>query len=251
MPMRICFGLPTTGLAVLHRLRPVGPARHGDVDLRLGDHRRRADQAVQSRQDAARLHLCRRCGRVGRAPGRSRAVGKPEMVERIARSRVRVSAPWRVYNIGNNKPVELLEVVRLLEEEIGKKAKRELLPMQPGDVPATYADVDDLMRDVGFQAGDADRRWHCAIYRLVSILSSPLIKSGAREMESCDGRQGRIDYRRYRAGWRLSRRIAAGERLRRARRQAALVLAQYPARRPPLCRSARRRTPGSSCTTAI
>jgi UDP-glucuronate 4-epimerase len=61
------------------------------------------------------------------------------------------SAPWRVYNIGNNKSVELLEVVRLLEEAIGKKAKRELLPMQPGDVPATYADVDDLMREVSFR----------------------------------------------------------------------------------------------------
>ena len=61
------------------------------------------------------------------------------------------SAPWRVYNIGNNKPVELLEVVRLLEETLGKKAKRELMPMQPVDVPATYADVDDLMRDVDFR----------------------------------------------------------------------------------------------------
>ena len=61
------------------------------------------------------------------------------------------SARWRVYNIGNNKPVELLEVVRLLEEALGKKAKRELLPTQPGDVPATYADVDDLIRDVGFR----------------------------------------------------------------------------------------------------
>jgi UDP-glucuronate 4-epimerase len=61
------------------------------------------------------------------------------------------TAPWRVYNIGNNSPVELLEVVRLLEEAIGKKAVRELLPMQPGDVPATYADVDDLMRDVDFR----------------------------------------------------------------------------------------------------
>ena len=61
------------------------------------------------------------------------------------------AAPWRVYNIGNNNPVELLEVVALLEEAIGKKAKRELLPMQPGDVPATYADVDDLMRDVDFK----------------------------------------------------------------------------------------------------
>jgi UDP-glucuronate 4-epimerase len=61
------------------------------------------------------------------------------------------SAPWRVYNIGNNKPVEVLEVVRLLEQAIGKKAKRELLPMQPGDVPATCADIDDLMRDVNFK----------------------------------------------------------------------------------------------------
>jgi len=61
------------------------------------------------------------------------------------------AAPWRVYNIGNNQPVELLEVVRLLEEAIGKKAKRELLPMQPGDVLATYADVDDLMREVDFR----------------------------------------------------------------------------------------------------
>ena len=61
------------------------------------------------------------------------------------------SAPWRIYNIGNNKSVELLEVVRLLEEAIGKKAKRELLPMQPGDVPATYADIDDLMREVDFR----------------------------------------------------------------------------------------------------
>ena len=61
------------------------------------------------------------------------------------------NAPWRVYNIGNNNPVELLEVVRLLEDALGVKAKRELLPMQPGDVPATYADVDDLMREVEFK----------------------------------------------------------------------------------------------------
>lgn len=63
----------------------------------------------------------------------------------------RSAAPWRVYNIGNNKPVEVTQVVRLLEEAIGKTAKRELLPMQPGDVPETYADVDDLMRDAGFR----------------------------------------------------------------------------------------------------
>ena len=61
------------------------------------------------------------------------------------------SAPWRVYNIGNNKPVEVLEVLRLLEEAIGKKTKRELFPMQPGDVSTTYADIDDLVREVDFR----------------------------------------------------------------------------------------------------
>jgi UDP-glucuronate 4-epimerase len=61
------------------------------------------------------------------------------------------NAPWRVYNIGNNRPVELLEIVRLLEQAIGKEAKRELLPMQPGDVPATFANIDDLMREIDFR----------------------------------------------------------------------------------------------------
>ena len=63
----------------------------------------------------------------------------------------RSSAPWRVYNIGNNNPVDLLDVVSLIEQALGKKAIREMLPMQPGDVPATFADVGDLMRDVGFK----------------------------------------------------------------------------------------------------
>jgi UDP-glucuronate 4-epimerase len=60
-------------------------------------------------------------------------------------------APWRIYNIGNNQPVEVMEVVRLLEEALGRPAKRELLPMQPGDVPATFADVADLEAAVGFK----------------------------------------------------------------------------------------------------
>jgi UDP-glucuronate 4-epimerase len=63
----------------------------------------------------------------------------------------RSAAPWRIYNIGNNNPVEVLDVVSLIEQALGKKAFRELMPMQPGDVPATFADVDDLMRDVGFK----------------------------------------------------------------------------------------------------
>jgi UDP-glucuronate 4-epimerase len=60
-------------------------------------------------------------------------------------------APWRVYNIGNSQPVEVTEVVRLIEEGVGKQATREMLPMQPGDVPETCADVSDLERVVGFR----------------------------------------------------------------------------------------------------
>ncbi|MEK7851042.1 MAG: NAD-dependent epimerase [Deltaproteobacteria bacterium] len=60
-------------------------------------------------------------------------------------------APYKNYNIGNNNPVELMRFIEVLEDALGKKAKKNLLPMQPGDVPATYADVDDLMRDVGFK----------------------------------------------------------------------------------------------------
>lgn len=60
-------------------------------------------------------------------------------------------APYKIYNIGNNKPAELFEFIRILETQLGKKAKMNLLPMQPGDVPKTFADVDDLMKDVGFK----------------------------------------------------------------------------------------------------
>jgi UDP-glucuronate 4-epimerase len=60
-------------------------------------------------------------------------------------------APWRVYNIGNSKSVEVEQVVRLIEQILGKSAIRELLPMQPGDVPETYADVSALCKAVGFR----------------------------------------------------------------------------------------------------
>ena len=60
------------------------------------------------------------------------------------------AAPWRVYNIGNNRKVQLLRYIEILEECIGKKAIKNMLPLQPGDVPDTYADVDDLIRDVDY-----------------------------------------------------------------------------------------------------
>jgi UDP-glucuronate 4-epimerase len=61
------------------------------------------------------------------------------------------AAPYKVYNIGNNRPEELLHFIVVLEEALGKKAEKNLLPMQPGDVPETCADVDDLIRDTGFR----------------------------------------------------------------------------------------------------
>ncbi len=60
-------------------------------------------------------------------------------------------APYKLYNIGNNNPVELMKFIEVLEDCLGKKANIKLLPIQPGDVPATYADVDDLVNDVGFK----------------------------------------------------------------------------------------------------
>jgi UDP-glucuronate 4-epimerase len=60
-------------------------------------------------------------------------------------------APYKVYNIGNNKPVQLMEFIQTLEKHLGKEAKKEYLPLQAGDVPKTYADVDDLIQNVGFK----------------------------------------------------------------------------------------------------
>lgn len=59
-------------------------------------------------------------------------------------------APYRIYNIGSHAPVPILRVVEILEQELGRRAEKRMLPMQPGDVYATYADVDDLQRDTGF-----------------------------------------------------------------------------------------------------
>ncbi|WP_141453381.1 NAD-dependent epimerase [Pseudoxanthomonas sp. z9] len=68
----------------------------------------------------------------------------------LAPSPATSSAPYRVYNIGNHQPVELLRYIEVLEDCLGRKAERNLLPLQPGDVPDTYADVSALSRDTGY-----------------------------------------------------------------------------------------------------
>lgn len=83
------------------------------------------------------------------------------------------SAPWRVYNIGNNNTVELGQFIDTLEQELGRKAIRNLMPMQPGDVEATWADVDDLVADTGFSPSTtvengirAFVKWYRAYYNV-------------------------------------------------------------------------------------
>lgn len=82
-------------------------------------------------------------------------------------------APFRLYNVGNQHPVELLEVIALLEETLGKKAIRKLLPLQPGDVPATFADAADLEHATGVTPGTPIREgiakfveWYRSFYRV-------------------------------------------------------------------------------------
>ena len=81
-------------------------------------------------------------------------------------------APYRLYNIGNNQPVELMRYIECIEQSLGRKAQQNLLPLQPGDVPDTFADIDDLVSDVGYRPATpvevgVERfvRWYMDYYR--------------------------------------------------------------------------------------
>ncbi|PSB21091.1 capsular biosynthesis protein CpsI [filamentous cyanobacterium CCP1] len=75
----------------------------------------------------------------------------PAALADLNSSEVAKKAPYKLYNIGNNQPMSLLRFIEVIEQALGKEAKKNLQPMQPGDVPITYADVEDLMHDVGFK----------------------------------------------------------------------------------------------------
>ena len=90
-------------------------------------------------------------------------------------------APYKIYNIGNNQPVELMHFIGVLENCLGIEAQKNLLPLQPGDVPVTYADVDDLVRDVGFRPNTPIEvgikrfvSWYSSYYNVVNRLSAEL-----------------------------------------------------------------------------
>jgi UDP-glucuronate 4-epimerase len=82
-------------------------------------------------------------------------------------------SPYRIYNIGNNKPIKLMRFIEVIEECLGRKADKNFLPMQPGDVPDTYADVDALMKDVNFKPDTPIEEgvasfveWYCNYYKV-------------------------------------------------------------------------------------
>ena len=78
-------------------------------------------------------------------PDRSgQALGRGAIVSKMP-------VPYKIYNIGNNSPVQLMDFIRAIENELKKTAVKKFLPLQPGDVPATYADVSDLVNDLGYK----------------------------------------------------------------------------------------------------
>ena len=83
------------------------------------------------------------------------------------------SAAYKVYNIGNNSPVGLMDYIGAIEKSLGSKAEKNFLPMQPGDVPMTWADVDDLVKDMGYapsitveEGVDRFIKWYREFYKI-------------------------------------------------------------------------------------
>jgi UDP-glucuronate 4-epimerase len=88
------------------------------------------------------------------------------------------NAPYKLYNVGNNNPVGLMKLIEVLEQCLGRKAQKNLLPLQPGDIPVTCAEVDDLVKDVGFRPSTSIEEgvqkfaeWYLSYYRHAQIKS--------------------------------------------------------------------------------
>jgi len=144
------FGLPTTGLRFF---TVYGPWGRPDMSLFLFTQKILAGEPIDvfnygnHRRDFTYIDdivegVVRTLDRVA-SPDQGWSSDRPDSATS--------QAPYRLYNIGSNNPVELLRFIELIEENLGLKAERNLLPLQPGDVPDTYADVDALVEDVGYK----------------------------------------------------------------------------------------------------
>jgi UDP-glucuronate 4-epimerase len=144
------YGMPCTGLRFF---TVYGPWGRPDMALFLftrailqGDPIQLFNHGHMSRaftyiDDAAEAVLCV----LGRPPS-----GNPHWAETL--DPASSAAPWRIFNVGGDRQVSLFRLIELLEDSLGKKAQKELLPLQPGDVPDTVADASDLKQTMGYEA---------------------------------------------------------------------------------------------------
>ena len=143
------FGVPTTGLRFF---TVYGPWGRPDMALFLFTRRILAGEPIDVFNHGRHSRDFTYIDDI--VEGVVRTLDRPPAAEpqaaQEATSPARSSAPYRVYNIGNHSPVELLRYIEVLEQCLGRKAECRLLPMQPGDVPDTWADVEALRRDVGY-----------------------------------------------------------------------------------------------------
>jgi UDP-glucuronate 4-epimerase len=149
-PDRHLFGLPTTGLRFF---TVYGPWGRPDMALFLFTRRILAGEPIDVFNHGRHTRDFTYIDDIVEGVIRTldRVPGPDPTYDPMHPSPATSSAPYRVYNIGNNSPVELLRYIEVLEDCLGRKAEKRLLPLQPGDVPDTYADVTALTRDTGYQ----------------------------------------------------------------------------------------------------
>ena len=145
------FKLPTTGPALLHRLRSLGPPGHGAVHVHAQHPRGPARSTCSTTATTSATSPTWRTSPKGWCALSAR-VAQPDPAWRSDAPDPATSfAPFRIYNIGNSSPVPLMRYIEIIEECLGRKAQKNLLPLQLGDVPDTSADVEDLAADVGYR----------------------------------------------------------------------------------------------------
>ena len=197
------------GPALLHGVRALGPAGHGAVPVHQGDPRRpRRSTSSTTARCCATSPTSTTSSKAWSACSTGRATADPAF-DPAQPDPARSNAPYRVFNIGNNQPVQLMDFIEALEQALGRKAEKNLLPMQDGDVPATYADVAELVGLDRLQAGHAGARGRGALRRTGTATTS------ARSVERSDAHfRERNDEHHHRCHRPGLCRPAAGRRVR-------------------------------------
>ena len=142
------FGLPTTGLRFF---TVYGPWGRPDMALFLFTKAIMEDKPIKIFNHGNMVRDFTYVDDI--VEGVARVIDSPPEISQAKNPDASCSntAPYKVYNIGNSSPVQLMDYIAAIEKQLGKTAQKELMPMQPGDVPRTDADVTDLQRDLGYK----------------------------------------------------------------------------------------------------